>query len=504
MKIDKSLLSIPVEFENIEETEIADERFIRVKVYLMHTGLNLNKTEFKKSVVEKAIPTLGYIPIVGFIEQDKFTGDKDFEGHEYVIVKDENGFRRKYIGHGYGVIKSFADNNAHFEMKMCDDGIEREYLCVDGLIWTQFEDSANIFKEDVIKGHSMELYDKSVSGYEDENGIFHFTDFSFRAACILGDDKTPAMVGSTVEVQYSVNDIINHIQKEINNKYDVYTQFVKTNGEGGNEQMPNLNKDDYTMSINQQIEIMYKLVEDAESYRNSWGEDISRYCFVDIQDNEVIVMDRKDNYSYVGFVFTVNGDNIEIDFTSGNKKKIVYDNLEDGSEIEANEYSFTIVNEIKSIEKNFTAKIDELTISLNEANEAKELAENNYTQMKSDYDDIESKYNEMKPKYDDYVIAEQTRQEQELKEKKNMEFERFEKALGSNEEFISLKENIDDMTVEEINSKCSILFTRLSLENKLDFTLNNSGSAIGIIDEDNDDMDGYASIDRYGNIPVGR
>ena len=38
MKIDKSLLSIPVEFENIEETEIADERFIRVKVYLMHTG----------------------------------------------------------------------------------------------------------------------------------------------------------------------------------------------------------------------------------------------------------------------------------------------------------------------------------------------------------------------------------------------------------------------------------------------------------------------------------
>ena len=117
----------------------------------------------------------------------------------------------------------------------------------------------------------------------------------------------------------------------------------------------------------------------------------------------------------------------------------------------------------------------------------------NYTNLKNEYD-------KMQPKYDEYVKAEQIRQENELREQKNREFERFEQALGNNEDFIALKNDIDNLTVEDINSKCSILFTRLSLENKLTFTQNNNAMTVGLENE-SDELDGYVAT-KYGNIPV--
>ena len=100
--INKSVLSIPISFEKISEVGTDDERFIRVKIWLMHTGENYNGSVFNKSVIEKALPTLGYIPIVGFITEDKIQNEKDFSDHRYIITKDEKGIRRKYIGNGYG------------------------------------------------------------------------------------------------------------------------------------------------------------------------------------------------------------------------------------------------------------------------------------------------------------------------------------------------------------------------------------------------------------------
>jgi hypothetical protein len=58
--------SIPIQFEKQEESE--DSRFTKVKIYLMHTGKNLNNSIFNKSVVEDALPSLANIPIVGIFQ----------------------------------------------------------------------------------------------------------------------------------------------------------------------------------------------------------------------------------------------------------------------------------------------------------------------------------------------------------------------------------------------------------------------------------------------------
>ena len=78
---------------------------ITVKIWLMHLGESFNGSYFDKDVVDKAIPTLGYIPIVGFMEKNSQNED-DFSDHRYVITKENNGKKQKYLGVSYGVIIS--------------------------------------------------------------------------------------------------------------------------------------------------------------------------------------------------------------------------------------------------------------------------------------------------------------------------------------------------------------------------------------------------------------
>lgn len=496
-KIKSSVLSFPVFFEKINDYSIEDDRFTRVKVYLMHTGLNFNNSIFEKDVVEDAIPSLEYIPIVGFI-QDKLFEGKDFTEHKYIITKDEKGVRKKYIGHGYGVILSSQDNNAHFEMRTCDDGIKREFLVVDGVIWNMFEDSYEIINRDIVKNHSMELHEPSIDGYEDENGCFHFTKFSFRAACILGNDTEPAMINSTVEVQFTISDFVKNIQSELNDKYVSFTKMVNKNKEGGTETMPST---DFTQTVLQQFEDISNTVRQYAIVKDRWGDAVPRYYAMDIQDNEVIVTDRANNYQYYGFPFTMNGDKAEIDFTKGIRKKLCYTNYEDG--VEPPQGGFDFGKHISKIEETAFEKVTTAESKVANAEEKVTTAESNYSTIKKDYDSI-------KPKYDEYVKAEQKQKEDELKAKKDAMFEKFEKELGENTDFVALKENKAELSVDEIETKCSLLYTRNRMKQEKDNSdksnFSKAGSAVvGIMDDESgaDESTNYIPT-KYGNIPIKR
>ena len=492
-----SVLSFPVYFEKLE-SPIDDDRFTKVKIFLMHTGLNYNNSIFEKGVIDAAISTLEYIPIVGFIEDKIFEG-KDFTEHKYIITKDENGVRRKYIGHGYGVVLSSVDNNAHYEMRVCDDGIEREFLVVNGVIWNMFEDSANIINRDVVKNHSMELHPPSVDGYEDENGVFHFTKFSFRAACILGNDAEPAMINSTVEVQFTMSDFVKSFQSELNDKYTVFTKMVNKNQEGGTTTMP---KTDFMQTVMQQFEDISTMVSQYEVVKDRWGDAVPRYYTVDIQDNEVIVVDRANNYQYYGLPFTMNGDKAEINFTNSSRKKICYENYEEG--VTVPQGSFDFGEHIANIENTAFEKVADAENKVADAEAKLTTAKTDYSQIKNDYEKI-------KPKYDEYVKAEKEQKEKELETAKDTMFEKFEKELGSDSDFISLKEHKADFSVDEIETKCSLLYTRnhmkkeQNVSNKTDFS-KSGDSTVGIMDdgygEDSEDI--HYVPTKYGNIPVNR
>jgi hypothetical protein len=218
--------SIPVEFEQV--SNILDDRFMKVKIWIAHTGENRNNSIFSKEVLESMIPSLANVPILGYIEVSE-DNEKDFKGHEEKLVVEDGKFKLKYFGRAYGVIP--VENNARFETRFGEDGVEREYLVCEGLIWRKFQEVEEIFDRDSgYKWQSMELQHSSVKGYVNDEGLFVFTQAKFEGACILGEDVTPAMVSSTIE-KFSVADKIQADLKEMLHEFNTHFSATKEKGD---------------------------------------------------------------------------------------------------------------------------------------------------------------------------------------------------------------------------------------------------------------------------------
>lgn len=502
------VISLPISFSVNNEISDKDNRFISVTIDVLHTGLNFNKSIFSREVVDANIDTIKNTPILGFITEVPYE-DKDFKGHEYVITKTEDGVKRKYIGEAFGVIPESC--NPRWITKETDSGVEKEFLQVDGILWTKFQDASSIMLNDVEKPQSMELYPYNIEGYEDDDGNFVFEKFSFDGCCILGSSKEPAMENAKIEVQFTMSDFVKSIQNELNDKFTTFTKMVneKTN-QGGIESMQNT---DFTQTVLQQFEDISAMVRQHETFTDKWGYECARYYAVDVQENEVIVVDRQNNYNYFGLSFTMNGDKAEIDFESGKRKKLRYENYEEGSSVEG---GFDFGKHISEIEDTAFAKVEEANSKVSEAEEkvsefeAKiNEAETKVAEFETAKNDIEEKYNqisaefeEMKPKYEDYVRAEQARIEAELDAQKDAEFAKYETVLTDSVEFEDLRARKSEMTVKEIESELAIMFARKTLaQNNFSKAKDDGVMAAGLVD--NAEKDGFIST-KYGYIPVKR
>lgn len=201
-----------------------DKRFTQVKVWIAHTGRNLNKSNFSKEMLSKMINSLEYTPIVGFVKVDENNNKADFAGHEERYILSEDGVQHEYLGRMYGFIPK--EHNAKFELKTVD-GVEREYLVANGLIANKFPYAKEILDRDVVKHQSMELIWETLDGtYVPETDEFMVTNAEFDALCFLGDNHRPAMVGGAIE-KYSFKSIKNELF-ELIEEFKNYSQGGKT------------------------------------------------------------------------------------------------------------------------------------------------------------------------------------------------------------------------------------------------------------------------------------
>jgi hypothetical protein len=342
--------------------------------------------------------------------------------------------------------------------------------------------------------------------YEDDDGIFHFTDFSFRAACVLGDDVTPAMTGSTVEVQFTLSDFVKDIQCELNDKYTTFTKLTEVVNEQTNGGVEIMENTDFTQTLLSQFEDISAQVRQHETFTDRWGYECARYYAVDIQENEVIVVDAKNNYNYFGLSFTMNGDKAEINFESAKRKKLRYEDYVEGSSIDG---SFDFGKHIEEIENVAFAKVEEANTKASDAENKAAEFEAKVSEFETAKNEIEEKYNqvnaefeEMKPKYEDFVRAEQARIAAELDAQKDAEFAKYETILADDVNFAALKERKSELTVKEIEAECSILYTRKNLANA-NFSNNNGGTMTAGIMGDDGVREGFVET-KWGYIPVRR
>lgn len=500
-KIKKEQLQIPITFE---ETEVIDERFTNVKIYLMHTNLNLNNSYFEKSIVDKYTDTLKNTPILGYIVIDE-NNEKDFEGHKNILVVKNGEFTLKYAGQAFGVIPENC--NPRWEMKMCDDGVEREFLVCDGILWSgKFDDVKEIFERDKSKKQSMELSD-DFDGFFHEDGYFVFTRFSFYGACALGDLKTEAMTGASIETEFSIDEIKSEIQKNMellkntlskggddladdkdSNKIKS-TKFNigqgKQNLEGGNnveDKLKLLEKYNFTQEQLKEKEINFKEIslEDLEAklqefakvepnnqsgqdfeltamqlvseldnilakekYIDKWGWESRAYWYVDHTDEFVVAEDSQDRYNLVKFDYTVDGDKVSIDFNSKRRAKVEYPDLEVDVQFE-----FNIISKQRQ-EYELQREIEEVkkSFDIKETEEYKKL-NSQFTEVKEENDKYKNMFENMKSEFEDL----KSYKDKTEKIKKEGLFTEFEGTL-SEDEMKELKDKMNELAFEVIQKE---------------------------------------------------
>ena len=136
-----------------QDIEKINPFFSKVKIYVLYEGLNRNGSYLSRNAIEKAIPTLYNIPIVG----EYLVEEQNFGGHGAKVVKNEQGeFQMVLSTRPYGVVPESA--KIYWETVNEDDGAQRDYLVVDGaFLWSgRYPELQTIYDE----GHynqSMEI-----------------------------------------------------------------------------------------------------------------------------------------------------------------------------------------------------------------------------------------------------------------------------------------------------------------------------------------------------------
>lgn len=225
MSILKRIKTTPFE---LEVRESNNPLFSVGKIYVMHTGENPNGSYISKETVERNLKTISNIPIIGEFSVEA----ENFKGHGgEVLITEEGEMDYIHTTSPLGVVPESAD--IYWESITDKEGVEREYLVVDGIyMWNRYEKEVLALKEDEF-GQSMEIEVDDYEFNEDENHI-RIEDFSFSALCILGIDKNgaervkPAFDDAKI-ITYSKN----NFKDELSEMLQLFTETLNET-EGGN------------------------------------------------------------------------------------------------------------------------------------------------------------------------------------------------------------------------------------------------------------------------------
>jgi len=157
--------------------------FHKVKIYVATYGFNANMSYISKETFEKMIPTIYGIPIIGDYHDDSF------HGHGGEIVINDDGIEYRDTTRAFGFIDSSA--KVDWELVTEEDGTQKEYLTVDGFLWT--EKYPECLKAlDGKHNQSMEMIVNAGRPHPEDENYFEILDGYFLALCILSPDTLPA------------------------------------------------------------------------------------------------------------------------------------------------------------------------------------------------------------------------------------------------------------------------------------------------------------------------
>ena len=298
---------------------------------------NRNGTYITDEFAEKLLSTIPYTPVKGIY--DNF--DEDYTDHG----------NKRSLGRIYGIVPE--NPNLQWEKHLDEDGIEREYACVDVLIFTALYEEAG---EILGKAQSMEIYEPSIKGsWKIINGrrMFEYTEGSFLGLQVLGEGVEPCFEGAAFFSLYSsLKQLVDEIKE--------YTLKLPEINTGGQSQM--FEKLNFKLSDSEKHNAIWNLINPNYNEEGGWTIE---YAICDIYDDYALAYNYAEA-SYERIYYTKNDETNEVSISE--KKKVFV--------IDVTESEMNALNTIRTLNGDTYEKADEV---YSQASKVSELEEQNST-----------------------------------------------------------------------------------------------------------------------------
>ena len=397
------------EFINLEPLDI-NPLMSKCEIKVFYLGENRNHSYITKDVATEMAKTLRGAPIVGYYKDSK----EDFADHGEKVTFDDEGIHFECMTRPYG----FVAPDAKVWFQKFDDyddfgnSVTREYLMTTGYLWTgQYEECKSVVEGDG-KPHSMELDEETLDGRWSENiktgmDFFIINDAIISKLCVLGDDVEPCFEGSSVtapKVSASFN-----LDDGFKRTLFTMMQDLKAALEGGNK-----------MSLDENTVV----TPEADVTPNT--ED----TFTEGTDNVDNIVQND---------ATENQENIETPVTEDFSKK------EDDEDKKS-----------KCAKQEDEEKKDDSSVDKKDDDEEDE-DKKKFSALSAEHEALKAQFSELQKDYQ-ALIAFKNEVESAKKDEMIKSF-----YMLSDEDKKEVVDNKDKFTLEEIESKLSVIFTKKSL-----------------------------------------
>ncbi len=409
----------------------------KARCRIFYKGANRNGTYITDEFAERLLSTIPYTPVKGIF---------DAESEDYT----DHGTARSQ-GRIYGIVPE--DPHFSWETHLDEDGVAREYACVDVFIYTALYGEANTI---VGKSQSMELYDKSIRGewkFIDGRRYFVFDDASFLGLQALGEDVEPCFEGAAF---YTLCDSLKEFVKDLKDCFQHENQ--------GGKAMPAIN---FKISDNQKANMLWSLLNPNCNEENEWRVD---YSILDVYDDYALVRNHCQNtFERVYYSKNDETDSLEItgqeecfivDINSAEKRALDALRALNGNTFEKVDEVFTERDRLAQENSDFGQKVEELNVSISTLTTEKAEAQANIETLTTEKENI---------------AAEFTQAQETISglESQLNELTAFKKGIELNEKQAIVNKYSDllsDETIESFTAKLDD-YTALELEKELAYTV---------------------------------
>lgn len=462
--------------------EKINDSFLKAKCYVLALGKNANRSHFSQENVDRAYPSLAYIPVIGHLMCDD-NGNYYLGGHDMKLDISTLSLKSQCVPFGVAVPSSEPQYEAVTEK----DGTVSTYLTSDVVIWIgRYPELADAFyNEETFCGQSMEIYFSKSSPLKEDPTYTDIIDFSFDALCMLNksdDDKfnvQPCFPSAAIkQFNFSVeHEEFKGLVDEMKNELNLLFNKNKENQGGNtlNEKDVILQKygktiKDLDFSIDEMSvdELDTKMEELFGEKENPKADEPVAFSATYNQKRDalrnalepVIVKDSNGNYVEETYFYVCDFDDthvfVEMDHWTADNYDCKYGRYP---------YTFDESTLTASLSGDFEEMV-KVWLTLDEKNKLDEERAN----YESRYSSLEKEFSEYKAEHSfldsEFNKLKEYRLSKEAKEREDAEtnlFARFVDKIGETTDFENLKKDASKYSISELEEKCFSIVGKYSM-----------------------------------------